>query len=352
MVGGLVGQSASTSFGVRDCYAKGAVTGSDKVGGLIGRNEGGSNITTCYASGTLVYTGAGSIGSLVGDNQGGSNANNYWNTSTTAYAGIGTGFATGATGLTAVQMKQLASFAGFAFPSPWLISEGVTEPHFDYATAGGQVGTTTSLVSSINPSVSGQTVIFTASVAPNTATGTVLFQLGATPLPGCVAVTVSAGQAQCSISTLAIGANNVSAVYSGDNGNLASTSSALNQVVIPPTLDIDASNSLTKYDTPTDVVLVVRYLFGLTGSSLVTGALGGTATRTDPVQIKNYLDAIRPVLDVDGNGRADALTDGLLIVRHLLGLNGDALIAGAVDLQSGTRTLAVDIHNYLQSLMP
>jgi hypothetical protein len=249
-------------------------------------------------------------------------------------------------------MKQLASFAGFAFPSPWLISEGVTEPHFDYATAGGQVGTTTSLVSSINPSVSGQTVIFTASVAPNTATGTVLFQLGATPLPGCVAVTVSAGQAQCSISTLAIGANNVSAVYSGDNGNLASTSSALNQVVIPPTLDIDASNSLTKYDTPTDVVLVVRYLFGLTGSSLVTGALGGTATRTDPVQIKNYLDAIRPVLDVDGNGRADALTDGLLIVRHLLGLNGDALIAGAVDLQSGTRTLAVDIHNYLQSLMP
>jgi len=352
MVGGLVGQSASTSFGVRDCYAKGAVTGSDKVGGLIGRNEGGSNITTCYASGTLVYTGAGSIGSLVGDNQGGSNANNYWNTSTTAYAGIGTGFATGATGLTAVQMKQLASFAGFAFPSPWLISEGVTEPYFDYATAGGQVATTTSLVSSVNPSVFGQTVIFTASVAPNTATGTVLFQIGATPLPGCVAVTVTAGQSQCSISTLSLGTNVISAVYSGDNGNLASTSSTLNQMVNPPTLDIDASNTLTKYDAATDGVLIVRYLFGVTGNSLVTGALGGTATRTDPSLIKNHLDSIRPVLDIDGNGRADALTDGLLIVRHLLGLTGDALIAGAVDLQSGTRTLATDIHNYLQSLMP
>ncbi len=39
-------------------------------------------------------------------------------------------------------------------------------------------------------------------------------------------------------------------------------------------------------------------------------------------------------------------------VRHLLGLNGDALVAGAVDLQSGTRTLATDIHNYLLLLMP
>jgi len=352
MVGGLAGQSASTNFGVRDCYAKGTVTGSDKVGGLVGRNESASNINRCYASGTLVYTGAGSIGGLVGDNQGGSNANNYWNTGTTAFAGIGTGFATGATGLTATQMKQQASFTGFIFPSPWLINEGVTEPYFDFATAGGQVGTATGLVSGINPSVSGQTVTFTASIAPNTATGTVLFQIGATPLPGCVAVTVTTGQAQCSISTLEIGTNSVSAVYSGDNGNLASTSSTLNQLVNPPTLDIDASNSQTKYDAATDGVLVVRYLFGVTGNSLATGALGGTATRTDPAQIKSYLDAIRPVLDIDGNGRAEALTDGLLIVRHLLGLTSDALIAGAVDQQSGTRKLATDIHNYLQALMP
>ncbi len=44
----------------------------------------------------------------------------------------------------------------------------------------------------------------------------------------------------------------------------------------------------------------------------------------------------------------DARAGGL----HLLGLNGDALIAGAVDLQSGTRTLATDIHNYLLLLIP
>lgn len=350
-VGGLVGQSASNSFGVRDCYANGAVTGSDKVGGLVGRNEGGSNITRCYASGTLTYTGAGSIGGLVGDNQGGSNANSYWNTTTTAFAGIGTGFTTGATGLTAVQMKQQASFVGFVFPSPWLINEGVTEPYLDYA-AVGQVTTTTSIASNVNPSVTGQNVTFTASVTPNTATGTVLFQKGTTPLPGCVAVTVTAGQAQCSISTLAIGPNGISAVYSGDNGNLGSTSSTLTQNVDAASLDIDVSNTPTKYDAPTDGLLIARYLFGVTGNSLVAGALGGTATRTDPAAIKSYLDSIRPLLDIDGNNSADALTDGLLIIRHLLGLTGDALISGAVDLQFGTRKLAPEIQSYLQSLMP
>jgi len=351
-VGGLVGQSASNSFGIRDCYAAGAVTGSDKVGGLVGRNEGGSNITRCYASGTLIYTGAGSIGGLVGDNQGGSNANDYWNTTTTAFAGIGTGFTAGATGLTAVQMNQQASFVGFVFPSPWLINEGTTEPYLDYAAAG-QVTTTTTLASNTNPSVTGQNVTFTASVTPNTATGTVLFQEGATPLSGCVAVTVTAGQAQCSISTLAVGGHGISAVYSGDNGNIGSASSTLNQNVIAPSLDIDASNTQTKYDAPTDGLLTVRYLFGLTGSSLVTGVMfGGTATRTDPVAIKNYLDSIRPLLDIDGNNRTDALTDGLLIIRYLLGLTNDALISVAVDLQLGTRTTATDIQNYLPSLMP
>lgn len=350
-VGGLVGESASNSFGIVDCYARGSVTGSDKVGGLVGLNANASNITRCYASGTLTPTGAGSVGGFVGDNQGGSNANNYWNAGTTALAGIGTGITTGTTGLTAAQMKQQASFIGFVFPSPWLIDQGVSEPYFDYAAVAVSVSMT-ALASSVNPSVTGQNVTFTASVTPNTATGTVLFQKGTTPLPGCVAVTVTAGQAQCSISTLAIGPHGISAVYSGDGGNLGSTSSTLTQNVNAASLDIDASNTQTKYDAPTDGLLTVRYLFGVTGNSLVAGALGGTATRTDPVAIKNYLDSIRPLLDIDGNNSADALTDGLLIIRYLLGLTGDALISGAVDLQLGTRKLAPDIQSYLQSLMP
>ena len=117
------------------------------------------------------------------------------------------------------------------------------------------------------------------------------------------------------------------------------------------TLDVDASVTASKYDALTDGLLVIRYLFGLTGTTLTSGAIGGTATRTDPAAIKTYLDGMRAVLDVDGNGNADALTDGLLILRYLFGLRGAALINGAFD-PLGARTTAPDIQTYLQTLTP
>ena len=116
-------------------------------------------------------------------------------------------------------------------------------------------------------------------------------------------------------------------------------------------LDVDASGSPTEYDALTDGLLIIRYLFGMTGPALTTGALGPTATRTDPDAIKAYLDSVRSGLDVDGNGTADALTDGLLIIRYLFGLRGDALIAGAVD-PLATRKTAAEIEAALQALMP
>ena len=35
-------------------------------------------------------------------------------------------------------------------------------------------------------------------------------------------------------------------------------------------------------------------------------------------------------LDIDDDGKTTALTDGLLIIRHLFGFSGDSLITGAV----------------------
>ena len=108
---------------------------------------------------------------------------------------------------------------------------------------------------------------------------------------------------------------------------------------------------MTKYDALTDGLLIIRYLSGLTGTALTNGALGGTATQTDPAAIKTYLDGIRPSLDIDSNGTTDALTDGLLIMRYMFGLRGNSLIAGAVGT-GATRTTAADIETYIQSLMP
>jgi len=75
------------------------------------------------------------------------------------------------------------------------------------------------------------------------------------------------------------------------------------------------------------------------------------AQRSDPASITSYLDGMRTALDVDGNGTPDALTDVLLILRYLFGLRGDSLIAGAVDAQA-TRKTAPDIETYIQTLMP
>ena len=95
----------------------------------------------------------------------------------------------------------------------------------------------------------------------------------------------------------------------------------------------------------------MRYLFSLTGTALTNGAVGGTATRSDPTAIKTYLDARSPRLDIDDSGTADALTDGLLVIRYLFGLRGSSLIAGAVDPLAKRKT-AADIEAYLQTLLP
>ena len=44
--------------------------------------------------------------------------------------------------------------------------------------------------------------------------------------------------------------------------------------------------------------------------------------------------------DIDDDGRADALTDGLLFLRYTFGLRGDALISGLISSGSEYTTAA------------
>ena len=112
-------------------------------------------------------------------------------------------------------------------------------------------------------------------------------------------------------------------------------------------LDVDGNG---RYDALTDGLIVLRYLFGLTGPSLTSGAVGSGATRSDPNAVLAYLDGVRAWLDVDDNNQADALTDGLLILRYMFGLRGASLTAGA--LGSGAARNTSQIESYIQSLMP
>jgi subtilase family serine protease len=92
--------------------------------------------------------------------------------------------------------------------------------------------TATTLASSLNPSIGGQSVSFTATVtstAGGTPTGTVTFSDGTTPL-GAGALNTS-GVATLATSAPAVGAHLITATYTGDANYAASTSSAVGQTV-------------------------------------------------------------------------------------------------------------------------
>ncbi len=95
--------------------------------------------------------------------------------------------------------------------------------------------TSTGLVSSINPSLAGGTVTFTASVTGNAPGGSVAFTDGGTSIASCGAVALAGSgntrTALCSIATLTAGTHSIAAGYSGDAGNTASSSAVLTQVV-------------------------------------------------------------------------------------------------------------------------
>ena len=83
-------------------------------------------------------------------------------------------------------------------------------------------------------------------------------------------------------------------------------------------------------DALTDGLLVLRHQFGLGGTSLTAGALADNASVTSPEAIGSYIDQRVETFDLDGNGSLDALTDGLLLLRYLFGLSGETMTNGVV----------------------
>ena len=82
----------------------------------------------------------------------------------------------------------------------------------------------------------------------------------------------------------------------------------------------------------------------------------GVTDEQELIDGTNPLDALScsgcySVFDVDADGEVKPLTDGLLLIRYLFGLTGDALVRGAVN-GDGDRTSAEEIESYLESHMP
>ena len=133
-----------------------------------------------------------------------------------------------------------------------------------------------------------------------------------------------------------------------DNDGVSALDEFLAGTIPSGSLDIDGNG---QYDALTDGLLLLRGMFGLDGSALVTGTLASDAAFTESVDIESRISTLGDLADIDGNGQIDALTDGLLTLRYLFGLEGDTLIAGVV-ASDATRTTAVDIEAHLKALMP
>ena len=111
-------------------------------------------------------------------------------------------------------------------------------------------------------------------------------------------------------------------------------------------LDVDDDGKTTAL---TDGLLVIRYLFGFSGDSLTASATSPDANRSSAEDIEAYLVQNEGLLDVDGDGSANALSDGLLIIRDLFGFSGDSLITGAVS-DGATRDTSSSVVDYIKSI--
>jgi len=134
--------------------------------------------------------------------------------------------------------------------------------------------TTTALASSVDPSVFGEPVTFTAlvtSAATGTTTGTVTFVDGATVL-GTSAV--NGGAATFTTSSLSVATHPISAVYSGDSSYGASTSTALSQDVGKAS----TATALASSSSPSLVNTSVTFTATVTATAPGAGIPSGTVT--------------------------------------------------------------------------
>jgi uncharacterized protein len=91
-------------------------------------------------------------------------------------------------------------------------------------------------------------------------------------------------------------------------------------------IDVDGNGLV---EASKDGLLVLRYLLGYRGLALVDGAVGTNPGRDTP-QIEAYLAALDLNI-ISFNGPALATTDGLLILRALLGFTADNILTGIFD---------------------
>jgi hypothetical protein len=241
-----------------------------------------------------------------------------------------------------VQFKPTnAALAGFPESGTMLVTDSAQgSPQPIYMQGTGEQGTTvtstTTIVSSLNPSNAGQSVMFTATVtgpSGNTTvpTGIVTFFDGSTPV-GSGNLNAS-GQAVFSTSTLSVGSHFISASYGGDSNFSSSTSSVLTQVVNGVALPA-TTTSLISSANPSATGQSITF------TATVTGPSGNMTVPTGTV---NFLDGTTTLASagLNGSGVAVYSTSSLAIGSHSI----TAVYSGDTNFSGSTSTVLTQVVN-------
>jgi hypothetical protein len=191
-----------------------------------------------------------------------------------------------------------------------------------------QPASATSVVSSQNPAVFGQSVMFTATVTggSGTPTGTVDFKDGATVIASAVALDGS-GVASFNPASLTVATHNISAVYSGSAFYAASTSANLSQVVNKASTAIAFAASLN----PSCAGAAVTF------TATVSAIAPGAGQPFGNVDFKDGSNVIASNVPLNVSGIATFTTSSLSAANH----NLTAVYKGSANFNTSTSSILV-----------
>jgi ELWxxDGT repeat protein len=190
---------------------------------------------------------------------------------------------------------------------------------------------TKTILTSVTSAVSGQVVVFTATINPvapgsGTPTGTVDFKDGASDLtPG--GISLSAGRAFFSTSSLGLGSHTITASYSGEASFTLSSGNDLNSLVVNKA---STRTVMTSFPDPSVFGQVVSFTVAVIALAPSQGTPTGTVTFTDGATTIG-------TVTVNTVGRATFTTSSLSRGNHAINANygGDAKFLTSSDMGFG-----------------
>jgi hypothetical protein len=133
-----------------------------------------------------------------------------------------------------------------------------------------------------------------------------------------------------------------------DNDGVTALDEFLAGTIPAGSIDLDGNG---QYDALTDGLLLLRGMFLLSGDSLISDAVASDAVYKTSDEVASRINMLGDLVDIDGNGSIDALTDGLVILRYLFNLRGDVLINDVIASDAMVKT-AEDVEAKIEQLIP